>query len=41
MQLLLQTNDVQAMFLLSEKVLEMHFPANWRPKFRNKELSKQ
>ena len=31
----MQTNDVQAMLLLSERVLEMHFPANWRPKFQN------
>ena len=30
----MQTNDVQAMLLLSERVLEMHFPANWRPKFQ-------
>ena len=37
--LLLQTNDVQAMLLQSEKVLEMHFPGNWRPKFRDIELS--
>ena len=27
----LKTNNVQAMLLQSEGVLEMHFPANWRP----------
>ena len=30
----LQANDAQAMLLQSEGVLEMHFPANWRPKFQ-------
>ena len=30
----LQTNDVQAKLLQSERVLEMHFPANWRSKFQ-------
>ena len=32
--LLLQTNDVQAMLLQSERVLEMNFPAIWRPKLQ-------
>ena len=37
------TNDVPAMLLQSEteRVSEMIFPVNWRPKFRNGELSKQ
>ena len=34
-------NDVQAVLLQSERVLEMHFPANRRPKFRDLELRKQ
>ena len=33
--LLLETNDVQAMLLQSERVLEMQFQAIWRPKLQN------
>ena len=29
-------DDVEAMLLQSERVLEMHFPAIWRPKFQKK-----
>ena len=35
MQLSLQADDVQAMLLHSEKVSEMHFSANWKPKFKD------
>ena len=32
---------LQAILLQSEKVSEMYFPANWSPKFRDNELSKE
>ena len=32
----LQTSDVQAMLLQSEIVSEIHFSANWKPKYRDR-----